>query len=368
MPIMTTLGVIGVLLAGTACGALNGVIVVYGRLQPIIVTIATGAVFFRLALILRPQPGGSVNPDLADLMTRSTYWVPSSLIILLAVVLFIWIPYRRSVIGRAAYAIGSSEQAAYMSGVADRQGETPCLCAGRPALGDRRPVADGSHLHRRGARGARGRLHAQFDRRGGDRRHVAVRRLRQRHRLDLRRVRDADGRRPPVRVRHRTRCCSRCSWAWFCCSRSASVRCGCSASRTSSIFTGRRRAMNGLKKLFSGIDKATAIAFACILLLLFLGALYDPNFLSRGVPAAATPDRLLPRRHRDRDDAGHPARPHRPVDSVDDHHGRHDGDRRRPGSSARRSATSWPSRSASSRACWSASSTASASPTSAHRR
>lgn len=117
-PIMTTLGVIGVLLAGAACGALNGVIVVYGRLQPIIVTIATSALFYGLALILRPQPGGSINPDLADLMTRSTYWVPSSLIILLAVVLFIWIPYRRSVIGRAAYAVGSSEQAAYMSGVA----------------------------------------------------------------------------------------------------------------------------------------------------------------------------------------------------------------------------------------------------------
>ena len=114
---MTTLGVIGVLLAGTACGALNGVIVVYGRLQPIIVTIATSALFYGLALILRPQPGGSINPDLADLMTRSTYWVPSSLILLLAVVLFIWMPYRRSVIGRAAYAIGSSEQAAYMSGV-----------------------------------------------------------------------------------------------------------------------------------------------------------------------------------------------------------------------------------------------------------
>ena len=117
-PIMTTLGIIGVLLAGAACGALNGVIVVYGRLQPIIVTIATSALFYGLALIIRPQPGGSINPELADLMTRSTYWVPSSLIILLAVVLFIWIPYRRSVIGRAAYAIGSSEQAAYMSGVA----------------------------------------------------------------------------------------------------------------------------------------------------------------------------------------------------------------------------------------------------------
>ena len=32
---------------------------------------------------------------------------------------------------------------------------------------------------------------------------------------------------------------------------------------------------------FLGHRQATAIAFACILLLLFLGALYDPNFLSR---------------------------------------------------------------------------------------
>jgi ribose transport system permease protein len=116
-PLMTALGIVGVLATGTLCGALNGLIVVYGRLQPIIVTIATSAVYFGLALWLRPQPGGSVNPDFADLMTRSTYWVPSSIILLLAAVLFIWLPFRRSVTGRAAYAVGSSEQAAYMSGV-----------------------------------------------------------------------------------------------------------------------------------------------------------------------------------------------------------------------------------------------------------
>ena len=117
-PLMTAVGVVLVLIAGSLCGAINGIIVVYGRLQPIIVTIATSAIYYGLALVLRPQPGGSVNPDLADLMTRSTYWVPSSAILLLAVVLFVWLPYRRSVLGRAAYAIGSSEQAAYMSGVA----------------------------------------------------------------------------------------------------------------------------------------------------------------------------------------------------------------------------------------------------------
>jgi ribose transport system permease protein len=116
-PLMTALGILGVLATGMACGALNGLIVVYGRLQPIIVTLATGAIYFGVALALRPEPGGSVNFELADLMTRSFYKVPSTVILLAAVVLFIWIPYRRSVLGRAAYAIGSSEQAAYMSGV-----------------------------------------------------------------------------------------------------------------------------------------------------------------------------------------------------------------------------------------------------------
>ena len=114
---MTALGVVGVLVAGLACGMINGLVVVYGRLQPIIVTLATGAIYYGIALALRPEPGGSVNSDLADFMTTSFYSVPSSLILLALVVVFIWIPYRRSVLGRAAFAIGSSEHAAYMSGV-----------------------------------------------------------------------------------------------------------------------------------------------------------------------------------------------------------------------------------------------------------
>lgn len=114
---MTALGIILVLITGLVCGIINGIIIVYGRLQPIIVTLATGAVFFGVALALRPEPGGSVNFEFADFMTTSFFKVPSSVILLLAVVFFVWIPYRRSVLGRAAYAIGSSEHAAYMSGV-----------------------------------------------------------------------------------------------------------------------------------------------------------------------------------------------------------------------------------------------------------
>lgn len=121
-PVQVFFGVIAVLLAGALCGAINGLIVIYGRLQPIVATIATGAVFFGVALALRPFPGGSVDETLADLLTGKFFKViPASLIALVVVVLLVWVPFSRSVTGRAAYATGSSESAAYMSGVPIRR-------------------------------------------------------------------------------------------------------------------------------------------------------------------------------------------------------------------------------------------------------
>src|SRR6185436_2223495 len=106
-PLMTGLGVVGVLAAGAACGALNGLIVIVGRLQPIVTTIATGSVYYGIALALRRVPGGDVNAGLADTLTGQ--WiggVPASLVLLLGLVIFLWTPLRRSTIGRAWYAVG----------------------------------------------------------------------------------------------------------------------------------------------------------------------------------------------------------------------------------------------------------------------
>ena len=117
-PLQTAAGVVAVLVVGLLCGAINGSIVVYGRLQPIIATLATGAIYYGVALWLRPSPGGTVNTDFADVVVSSLPGgIPVSLVLLLGIVLFIWLPYRHSVLGRGAYAIGSSEQAAYMSGI-----------------------------------------------------------------------------------------------------------------------------------------------------------------------------------------------------------------------------------------------------------
>ena len=121
-PAATAIGVFGVLLTGALCGGLNGLIVIYGRLQPIVTTIATGSVYYGLALALRRVPGGDVDPTLADALTgQLPGGVPASFALLAALVGIVWMPFRRSVLGRAAYAVGSSEVAAYMSGVPIRR-------------------------------------------------------------------------------------------------------------------------------------------------------------------------------------------------------------------------------------------------------
>jgi ribose transport system permease protein len=117
-PLETAIGVILVLGVGALAGLVNGCIVVYGRLQPIITTLATGAVYYGIALWMRPIPGGDVNEDLADFMTYTVFEVvPTSLVLLLVVVVVVWLPFRRSMLGRGCYAAGSAESAAYMSGV-----------------------------------------------------------------------------------------------------------------------------------------------------------------------------------------------------------------------------------------------------------
>ena len=110
-------GIILVLVAGLVCGLLNGALVVYGRIQPIVVTLATASVFVGLAMLLRPTPGGTINYNLADAMTLDVFGIPTALIITAALVFGFWVPFRRTGLGLGLYALGSSEQAAYQSGI-----------------------------------------------------------------------------------------------------------------------------------------------------------------------------------------------------------------------------------------------------------
>ncbi len=111
------LGVVAVLAVGAVCGLANGVVVVYGQIQPIVTTLATGGMISGLALAMRPIPGGSINESLSDALTYDIHGVPTSALLIVVVLLMLDIPLRRSLLGLTMYAIGSSEQAAAMTGV-----------------------------------------------------------------------------------------------------------------------------------------------------------------------------------------------------------------------------------------------------------
>ncbi|OHV08769.1 ABC transporter permease [Kushneria phosphatilytica] len=114
-------GAVGVLLlslaAGTLAGWLNGVIVAYGRIQPIIVTLATLYIYTGVGLMVRPQPGGEVPGWFANALTGSWGYLPFALLFLLAVIILVWLPLRRSRLGRAIQAIGDNREGARVSGI-----------------------------------------------------------------------------------------------------------------------------------------------------------------------------------------------------------------------------------------------------------
>ena len=64
-------GVLIALIAGVLTGAFNGFIVSKGRIQPIIVTLATSAIYGGIALMILPRPGGTVHVGFARTLTGS---------------------------------------------------------------------------------------------------------------------------------------------------------------------------------------------------------------------------------------------------------------------------------------------------------
>ncbi len=117
-PVEIVFGALVVMATGLGFGLLNGILVVRGRLQPVIVTLATGAFFSGLALMVRPQPGGNVDPDLGDFFVGSLApYVPTSLVTLLLLGWIVWYPLRRSSLGRGMFAAGSAPEAGMLSGL-----------------------------------------------------------------------------------------------------------------------------------------------------------------------------------------------------------------------------------------------------------
>jgi ribose transport system ATP-binding protein len=110
-----------VLAAGMAVGAVNGLLVAYGRLQSVTATLGTMIVCSGIALLILETPGGTVPDFIADGLTGTVGgWLPVAGLIAAAVAAA-WLLVRRTDWGVALYAIGADESAAELAGIAVRR-------------------------------------------------------------------------------------------------------------------------------------------------------------------------------------------------------------------------------------------------------
>jgi inositol transport system permease protein len=104
-------------LAGTACGAANGVIITQGKVAPFIVTLGMMTIARGLALVVS---GGRPVSNLSSSFTRlggDTAGVPIPAIILAVIALASFLFLRHLRLGRYIYAVGGNENAARASGI-----------------------------------------------------------------------------------------------------------------------------------------------------------------------------------------------------------------------------------------------------------
>ena len=110
------LGLAAPVVIGAVAGLANGVLVARYRFPAIIVTLATMTVWQGVALVVLPNPGGFVPPEIQRLATRGLWFPPTPLILLaLTMIGAGWVMSSR--FGLHLRAIGGDEAAATMSGV-----------------------------------------------------------------------------------------------------------------------------------------------------------------------------------------------------------------------------------------------------------
>lgn len=129
LDVPVALAAAGALIAGTLCGAMNGVLITIGRLPPFIATLGMMSVARGLALMLSDgRPISGFSAGFRTLATGTLAGVPLPVIIMIALYAAAYFVLTRMRLGRYAYAIGGNEEATALSGVNVRAYKTIVYC------------------------------------------------------------------------------------------------------------------------------------------------------------------------------------------------------------------------------------------------
>ncbi len=116
-PLGFAAGIAVCLAAGVAVGLVNGMLIRMLKLPDLIATLATFSIVAGLALIVRPAPGGLLSGDFADAVLVRIGNVPVAFVIALLATLLYEFLLLRGRAGVRLYAVGSSEESAYVAGI-----------------------------------------------------------------------------------------------------------------------------------------------------------------------------------------------------------------------------------------------------------
>ena len=116
---------LGVIIGAALLNGVVGWVIVTSRIPDIVVTLATLFVFAGVALMVLPSPGGGTSGGFRMIFTGSTsgiggnFWPSMVALALPVAVVAVWLKRTRR--GLSLYAIGSDQNAAYLSGVNTKQ-------------------------------------------------------------------------------------------------------------------------------------------------------------------------------------------------------------------------------------------------------
>jgi ribose transport system ATP-binding protein len=116
-PVPVAVGVAACLGAGLAVGLLNAAVIVLFRIPDLVATLGTFSVVQGIALILRPAPGGSIDPEVAAAITERIGRLPLAFLAAVAVFLVAEALLVRGRLGARLYTLGGSAEAAAVAGI-----------------------------------------------------------------------------------------------------------------------------------------------------------------------------------------------------------------------------------------------------------
>lgn len=111
------LGIVLMAAAAGATGLVNGSLVRFASVSPVVATLVTYTGLQGLSLVMRDTPGGTISPDVTGVLSASIGPVPWAVIVGVATLVGLELVSRRTMAGLRLRSVGSDDQAAHKRGV-----------------------------------------------------------------------------------------------------------------------------------------------------------------------------------------------------------------------------------------------------------